>query len=413
VIKQQHVLRGLIVLITTSGCSSRFEAQGQEAGSVGTSSAETSTHDDTLASDSTTNGHTRCASAGGFPSYGLGTSVQVHAGGDLNFSTAVAVGDFDGDGAMDVAVAWYEVDVSHVAFLRGNGAGALEPPVHVVLAVGPVNAILATGRIDGDNRDDLAVASYGAAVATLLGTPNGLSVWAERGLEDLQDPAAIQLTDVGANGLTDLVYAGHSWELHGIVGILAVDGTGDLGDLIVAEVFDHPTDIAAAKLDGDDLPEIIVALNHEDESGTLLVYRGSASGFGAQTNWDLPHGAGALAVLDVDDDGRPDIVVVNGEGVQIFNTRPDGDLVLGDFIAESGGSPVVADFNHDGYDDLAMRTADGIAILAGNGCGLEPAASVPFAGLADFAAADMNGSGTPDLVIMTSQQSVQVFLAAP
>src|ERR1700760_4966926 len=84
--------------------------------------------------------------------YGAATYYAVS--GTLN---GIAVGDFSGDGRLDVAVAIgsFSPDIGRVAVLRGNGDGTLQLPVYYPVAI-PANSI-AVGDFNNDNKPDIAV----------------------------------------------------------------------------------------------------------------------------------------------------------------------------------------------------------------------------------------------------------------
>jgi VCBS repeat protein len=69
--------------------------------------------------------------------------------GQLN---GISVGDFNGDGRLDVAVAigTFNAANGRVAVLRGNGDGTLQLPVYYTVAI-PANSI-AVGDFNNDNR---------------------------------------------------------------------------------------------------------------------------------------------------------------------------------------------------------------------------------------------------------------------
>jgi hypothetical protein len=94
----------------------------------------------------------------------FGPAINWNAGDD---PYSVAVGDFDGDGRPDLAVA--NVDSDNVSVLRGNGSGGFAAPVNFNAGVEPRS--VAVGDFNGDGRPDLAVANqFGDNVSVLLNT---------------------------------------------------------------------------------------------------------------------------------------------------------------------------------------------------------------------------------------------------
>ena len=90
--------------------------------------------------------------------YGAGTTLSV------------AVGDFNGDGKADLAVANYRS--SNVSVLLGNGNGTFQAAVNYGAGTYPHS--VAVGDFNGDGKPDLAVANYGSNnVSVLLGNGNG------------------------------------------------------------------------------------------------------------------------------------------------------------------------------------------------------------------------------------------------
>jgi hypothetical protein len=81
---------------------------------------------------------------------------------------SLAVGDFNGDGKLDLAVA--NSDSNNIVLLLGDGTGKLAPAPSGPLAVGSAPFFVAAADFNRDSRTDLAVVNYlGASVSILLG----------------------------------------------------------------------------------------------------------------------------------------------------------------------------------------------------------------------------------------------------
>src|SRR5207248_320280 len=76
--------------------------------------------------------------------YGAGTTPQ-----------SVAIGDFNGDGKADLAVA--NINSNNVSILLGNGNGTFAVAVNYVVGIRPLSVVI--GDFNGDGKGDLAVAN--------------------------------------------------------------------------------------------------------------------------------------------------------------------------------------------------------------------------------------------------------------
>src|SRR2546430_13048764 len=113
--------------------------------------------------------YTAPAVAGGSPAPNFTAPRAFDAGGNC-FS--VAVGDFNGDGASDLAVA--DVDSDKISVLLSRGDGTFEPGANYAVGTAPVS--MAVGDFNGDGKPDPGVANVDSGEGCGLLCKRGISV---------------------------------------------------------------------------------------------------------------------------------------------------------------------------------------------------------------------------------------------
>jgi hypothetical protein len=167
-----------------------------------------------------------------------------------------------------------------------------------------------------------------------------------------------------------------------------------------------PYSIAVADFNDDGIPDLAV-VNALDNTVSVLLGHGDGT-FAAAKNYSTGNSPYSVAVGDFNGDGVPDLVVANhGDGtVSVLLGNGDGTFTTEPTIA-GGTNPTsvaVGDFNKDGILDLAVANASGgpgtVSILLGNGSGTFQLAKAYSVGDAPFgiAVADFNGDGALDVV---------------
>ena len=124
---------------------------------------------------------------------------------------SVAVGDFNGDGAQDLAVANFGVcdlsgcDDGNVSVLLGNGDGSFQAARSFGAGIAPGS--VAVGDFNGDGKFDLAVANSGSNnVSVLLGNGDG-SFQAPQNFGAGRSPVSVAVGDFNGDGVQDLAVA--------------------------------------------------------------------------------------------------------------------------------------------------------------------------------------------------------------
>ena len=141
--------------------------------------------------------------AGGFTL--AGTPVQAGSG-----AGGLAVGDFNGDGIQDLAVA--DVSGSAVTILIGNGSGGFTATSASPITIGSTPLAVVAGDFNHDGHQDIAVANEGDSTVTVL-LGNGAGVFAAASGSPLavgSSPYSLVAGDFNGDGIQDLATANYS-----------------------------------------------------------------------------------------------------------------------------------------------------------------------------------------------------------
>jgi len=171
-----------------------------------------------------------------------------------------------------------------------------------------------------------------------------------------------------------------------------------------------PSSVAVADVNGDGIPDLIVA-NYGSNSVSVLLGNGNGT-FQPQKTFATGSGPMSVAVADVNGDGKPDLVVANdgSSTVSVLLGNGNGTFLPQKSFATGYGpiSVAVTDVNGDGKPDLIVTNGgsyyypgDTVSVLLGNGDGTFKTQQTFATGYipASVAVADINGDGKPDLVI--------------
>src|SRR5213593_1688117 len=343
---------------------------------------------------------------------------------------AVAVGDFNADGLQDLAVANH--DSNTVSVLLGAGNGDFQEAPQSPIAVGTTPVWIAVGDFNGDGKPDLAVANVNSdTVSVLLGNGDG-TFQAAQTFAVGDGPTSVTAGDFNRDGVQDL--ATGNW-FSGDVSVLL-----GIGNRTFEQPASLPSGVSVISpvvgdFDGDGKLDLAVA-NYSNNN--ISVFWGNGDGTFQQPPLIVPSG-GALpngvVVGDFDGDHKLDLAVANSGNPNLIPPDPGNVAVLlgnGDRTFQApqtyavGHTPLtvaVGDFDGDRVPDLAVANfgdsdpqlsdPGNVAVLLGNGDGTFQAPQ-PFAVGTNpqfVAVGDFNGDRVDDLAVANfGDKTVSVLL---
>jgi len=357
----------------------------------------------------------------------------------------VLTADFNNDGNPDIVF----LQPFRITVVLGNGDGTFRPPIHTPVTATPYLTSMAVGDFNHDGKVDVAVIG---ATGIVNGTPF-LQTYLGEGDGTFRPPISSPSSsvvgnfplagDVNHDGNLDLIG-------FGVVALGAGDGT--FQQTITASACLNPAvfnlatgsglvvgggvDFTVADFEGDgNLDFSLLETNASEEGGfgspvsagaivclgngegtfvpgpVVYMGQGFAPGGGPIPRFDLTTG-------DFNGDGKADVLefspsagsfeysTIFGNGDGTFQTQIASASV--EFIALSSGSlpkPVVADMNGDGTSDLIQIAGNlGVLIFLSNGDGTydQTTAILPGQQPVTVAVADFNNDGLPDIVSATT-----------
>ncbi|MFD2783890.1 FG-GAP-like repeat-containing protein [Hymenobacter rubripertinctus] len=281
---------------------------------------------------------------------------------------------------------------------------------------------IVSGDLDGDGRLDLVLGGVGAisvlkaqGAAGAFGSPVAYSVGGT-------ESDVVAVADLNGDGRLDIVttnFTGNQTIV--FLNPAATPGTFGAG-VAYTTGGTNPLPVGVADMNGDGLPDIVVANRNEATVGILLNSMTTPGTFGAATTYSYGFGVTyGLRLGDLNNDGRPDVAVTlqssNQVGVLLNSATTPGTLGTAVAYPVNGSVPDevrLADVNGDGRLDIITANTGGsgsVSVLLASGAPGSFTAGVNYPGGGGNVAVtlgDVTGDGLTDIVTPTGQSGTSV-----
>jgi hypothetical protein len=287
--------------------------------------------------------------------------------GTGNRPNSVAIGDVDGDGKPDLALA--NRNSNTVSVLRNTStSGSVGFADKEDFGTGSEPFSVAIGDVDGDGKPDLAVANVGSGRVSVLrntSTSGTVSFAAKVDFGTGSQPNSVAIGDLDGDGKPDLAVANRGSNTVSVLRNTSTSGSVGFADKVDFVTGSAPFSVAIGDADGDGKPDLAVANN---ASNTVSVLRNTSTsgsvGFADKVDFVTGTRPYSVAIGDADGDGKPDLVVanVNSTTVSVLrNTSTSGTVSFATKVDFGTGtnpySVAIGDVDGDGKPDLAVANA--------------------------------------------------------
>jgi len=353
-----------------------------------------------------------------------------------HYAMQVALGDLNDDGRKEIIFAGgnriYIYWNSEGRFTADNRT-ILEAEGHsTMFCVGAIR--VAVADVDGDGSKELLVAMR-----------DGVQIRATADLHTVKEHLPlpycgwVEAVDLDGDGRPDIIASkyqdGRTYETQSAIFWNGPDGFSP--DRVTRLPTGGAMGCTAGDLDGDGRPEIIFnntmgGWSQFNPDFPLYIYLGNERGqYGADRRLELPTGGGTntYVVADFNLDGYPDLAFVSSDGLRVFHGGPAGPRPDRYTVLPGRGAPfgyvLAADLNRDGwldllavpwtYDDRPETMANSSVIFWGgpDGFSAECVTVVPTYCQGNGHLADVNNDGWLDFIYGDSRGYLAVYLGGP
>ncbi len=342
---------------------------------------------------------------------------------------SVEIADLNNDGYPDIAVA--NMGDSNVSIFLNNGKAGFRESPRSPFACGFMPNDIAFADFNKDGNTDLAFANHEKKYLSILCGNGRGEFTAMKGspfpVKVRPHTHGIAVADFNGDGILDL--ATDSWG-NDEIAVLFGDSSGFNSPLLYLRTGKHPYQrLRTTDINGDGKADIITT-NLDDNNTSILLGDGQGHFHDAPGSpvacGDAPFG---VAIADLNNDGKPDLAIVNSPTITSDKTGRDGLTILfgdgtGGFSVmpgspfKTGKSPsrvAIGDINGDGFKDVVVADYNdkSITVFMMDKKGIASASTIDTGRSPDgLAVHDMNADGKADIIVSNGgDDNLEILLA--
>ncbi len=347
---------------------------------------------------------------------------------------SVSIGDLDGDGKPDLAVANYTSNTvsvyRNICSIGSIITGSFASKVDFVTGSNPYSVSI--GDLDGDGKPELVVANSGSNTISVFRNTSSVGSITAGSFASKVDfiagtiPLSVSIGDLDRDGKPDLAVANYSSSTVSILRNISSVGSINSGSFAIKVDFTtglFPNSVSIGDLDGDGKPDLAIV---NSGNNTISILRNNSfmgvittGSFYVKVDFTTGTDPNSISMGDLDGDGKYDLAVANSGNntVSVFrNTASMGSITTGSFASKVDfttglypNSVSISDLDGDGKPDLVTANYSNNTIsVFSNISSTGSITTGSFAKKVDFTTGtspqslsigDLDGDGKPDIAV--------------